>query len=136
MEKVKKSGYTLHEIMTIASIIELESSGDKTEMANVSAVFHNRLKSDEFAKLQSSPTVKYPHGSGKYDTYQSEGLPPGPLCSPSLDAIKAALEPTPDFEYYYFVTDAKMKFYYNKTLAEHNNTIARLKKENNWIGDQ
>ncbi len=47
----------------------------------------------------------------------------------------AAVSPTENFEYYYFVTDAQMKFYYNKTLAQHNSTIAKLKKENNWIGD-
>ncbi len=135
-EKIKNSGYTLHEIMTMASVVELEAGSDHSEMANVSAIFWNRMKSDAFRKLESSPTKKYPYGSQKYDTYETEGLPPGPLCSPSLEAIKAAAEPTPDFDYYYFVTDAKMKFYYNKTLAEHNNTIARLKKENNWIGDQ
>lgn len=134
--KIEKSGYSLHEAMTLASIVELEAGGAPGEMGNVAAVFYNRLESDEYAKLQSSPTQKYPYGSGKYDTYQSDGLPPGPLCSPSENSIKAAAEPTADFDYYYFVTDAKMKFYYNKTLAEHNSTISRLKKENNWIGDK
>ena len=135
-EKINNSGHSLHEIMTMASIVELEAGGDTSEMANVAAVFWNRIKSDQFMKLESSPTKKYPHGSGKYDTYQAIGLPPGPLCSPSIKAIEAAIEPTENFEYYYFVTDAKMKFYYNKTLAEHNNTINRLIKEKNWIGDE
>lgn len=135
-DKIAKSGYTLHEVMTLASIVELEAGGSPEEMPNVAAVFYNRLKSDEYPKLQSSPTQKYPYGSGKYDTYKSEGLPPGPLCSPSENSIKAAADPTANFDYYYFVTDAKMKFYYNKTLTEHNNTINRLKRENNWIGDK
>ena len=134
--KISESKYSFHELMTMASIVELEAGGSVTEMPNVSAVFFNRLESDGFQKLESSPTVKYPHGGGRYDTYQCKGLPPGPLCSPSLNSIKAALNPTKDFDYYYFVTDASMKFYYNKTLAEHNSTIARLKKENNWIGDK
>ena len=134
--KISESKYSFHELMTMASIVELEAGGSVTEMPNVAAVFFNRLESDDFQKLESSPTVKYPHGPGRYDTYQCKGLPPGPLCSPSLNSVKAALNPTKDFDYYYFVTDASMKFYYNKTLAEHNSTIARLKKENNWIGDK
>ena len=133
MQKISESGYTLHEIMTMASIVELEAGGSPDEMANVAAVFYNRLESDDFTTLGSSPTRKYPYGGGKYNTYESPGLPPGPLCSPSLKSIEASIEPTEDFDYYYFVTDASMKFYYNKTLAEHNSTIARLQAANNWI---
>lgn len=132
-QKISDSGYTLHEIMTMASIVELEAGGSPDEMANVAAVFFNRLKSDEFSTLGSSPTRKYPYGNGRYNTYEAAGLPPGPLCSPSLNSIKATAEPTENFNYYYFVTDASMKFYYNKTLAEHNSTIARLKAAKNWI---
>ncbi len=132
-QKISESGYTLHEIMTMASIVELEAGGSPDEMANVAAVFYNRLESDDFTTLGSSPTRKYPYGGGKYNTYESPGLPPGPLCSPSLKSIEASIEPTEDFDYYYFVTDASMKFYYNKTLAEHNSTIARLQAANNWI---
>lgn len=135
-KKISDSGYTLHEIMTMASIVELEASGNLDEMANVAAVFFNRLKSDEFSTLGSSPTRRYPHGNGRYNTYEAAGLPPGPLCSPSLNSIKATAEPTENFDYYYFVTDASMKFYYNKTLAEHNSTIARLKAANNWIYEE
>ena len=132
-QKISESGYTLHEIMTMASIVELEAGGSPDEMTNVAAVFYNRLESDDFTTLGSSPTRKYPYGGGKYNTYESPGLPPGPLCSPSLKSIEASIEPTEDFDYYYFVTDASMKFYYNKTLAEHNSTIARLQAANNWI---
>lgn len=136
MQKISESGYTLHEIMTMASIVELEAGGSPDEMANVAAVFYNRLESDDFTTLGSSPTRKYPYGGGKYNTYESPGLPPGPLCSPSLKSIEASIEPTEDFDYYYFVTDASMKFYYNKTLAEHNSTIARLQAANNWIYEE
>lgn len=132
---ISSNEYTFHEIMTLASIVELEAGGSPDEMENVAAVFINRLKSPDFMRLESSPTQKYPYGSGRYDTYKSNGLPPGPLCSPSLNSIKASLNPTEDFDYYFFVTDAKMKFYYNKTLAQHTQTINRLIKENNWIGD-
>ena len=135
-KKISDSGYTLHEIMTMSSIVELEAGGSPNEMANVAAVFFNRLKSDDFATLGSSPTRKYPYGSGRYNTYEAAGLPPGPLCSPSLNSIKASAEPTENFDYYYFVTDASMKFYYNKTLSEHNSTIARLKAAKNWIYEE
>lgn len=135
-QKISESGYTLHEIMTMASIVELEAGGTPDEMANVAAVFYNRLESDDFTTLGSSPTRKYPYGGGKYNTYESPGLPPGPLCSPSLKSIEASIEPTENFDYYYFVTDASMKFYYNKTLADHNSTIARLQAANNWIYEE
>lgn len=135
-QKISESGYTLHEIMTMASIVELEAGGSPDEMANVAAVFYNRLESDDFTTLGSSPTRKYPYGGGKYNTYESPGLPPGPLCSPSLKSIEASIEPTENFDYYYFVTDASMKFYYNKTLADHNSTIARLQAANNWIYEE
>lgn len=134
-------GYTMNEILTMASIIQMESGGNSPEIAaempNVAAVFYNRLKSDDFATLGSSPTCYYGESfrqdDGRYDTYKVEGLPPGPLCSPSIDAIKAALYPTENSPYYYFVTDAKGKFYYHTTAAQQNATINRLKKEKNWI---
>lgn len=134
--KISSSGYTFHEIITMASIVESESGGSADEMSNVAAVFFNRLKSDDFDKLQSSPSKKYPYGNGRYDTYQCEGLPPGPICSPGLNSIKASVYPTENFDYYFFCTDAEMKFHYNKTNAEHEATIAKLKRENNWFGDR
>ncbi len=135
IKKAEDMGYSIHQILTMASIVESESSNASDEMPKVAAVFYNRLKSADFSRLQSSPSSKYPYGNGRYDTYQCLGLPPGPICAPSLNAINAALNPTADFDYYYFVSDAKMEFHFNKTLAEHNSTIARLKRENNWIGD-
>lgn len=136
LEKIDKSKYSFHEIMTMASIVELEAGGSKEEMSNVAAVFFNRLESDNFDTLGSSPTRKYPYGNGRYDTYVSKGLPPGPLCSASVASIKGTLNPTQNFDYYYFVTDAKMKFYYNKTLSQHNATIAKLKAAKNWIYEE
>ena len=138
-EAIKNSGYSFHEIITLASMIELEAGGSSAEdKANVAAVFYNRLKHPEkgFAKLQSDPTMEYPdkeHKDDRYDTYKCNGLPIGPVCSPSLDSIKAAINPTPDFDYYYFVTDNTMKFYYNKTLQGHNSTISKLKNEGKWL---
>lgn len=136
-KNIKESGYTLHEILTMASIVELEASAAPSEMANVAAVFYNRLESPDWQGprlLQSDPTMKYPYGSGRYNTYQTEGLPPGPLCSPSANAIMGASSPTKNFTATYFVTDDVMKFYYNNSLSAHKKTIANLKSQGKWVG--
>lgn len=99
-------GYTMDEILTLASIIEKEAKEE--DFAKVSAVFHNRLRKD--MPLQSDVTIHYVTGqremalddddlhiTSPYNTYEYKGLPPGPICAPSEAAIKAALEP--DAEY-------------------------------------
>ena len=131
--QAEKRGYSVHEIMTMASIVEMEASASPTEMPKVAAVFYNRLSWDEPKYLGSSPTANYPYGSGRYDTNTHEGLPPGPLCSPSLNAIKAALSPQANFNYTYFVTDKDMKFYYTSSYSEHSNIIAKLRREGKWL---
>ena len=68
-----------------------------------------------------------------YITYKAIGLPPGPLCSPGIDAIKAALYPAEKDGYFYFVTDSQGNFYYHKTMAEQNATIEKLQQGGNWI---
>lgn len=133
-EQAKDMGSNMHNILTMASIVEMEASSSPEEMPNVAAVFYNRLQWDEPRLLGSSPTAEYPYGDGRYDTNKTEGLPPGPLCAPSLNAIKAALNPTEGFTATYFVTDSDMKFYYNSSLADHNSTIQRLKNQGKWIG--
>lgn len=140
-DKINEGKYSLHQITTMASIIQLEAGNTKTvsdeDRAKVSAIFYNRLDSKDFATLGSSPTRKYPHGNGRYNTYECNGLPPGPLCSMNIQSFKAAVEPSTEMDgYYYFVTDAAMKFYYRKTLNEHNAIIAKLKAEKNWIYEE
>lgn len=136
-DRAAEMGYSMNEILTMASIIQMEAGKSTSEMANVAAVFYNRLKSEDFKTLGSSPTcyygTNYRNDDGRYNTYNIEGLPPGPLCSPGIDAIKAALYPTENSPYYYFVTDSNGKFYYHKTLKEQNATISKLKQGNNWI---
>lgn len=132
-EKAKELGYTVHEVLTMASIVELEASGNETEMRNVAQVFYNRLNDWENPLLGSSPTAKYKYGKGRYDTNTAPGIPPGPYCSPSAAAIGAALEPNTECKATYFVTDASMNFYYTHSLQEHNQIIRKLKAEKNWI---
>jgi UPF0755 protein len=134
-KRAESLGYSMNEILTLASIIQLESGQNTAEMPNVAAVFYNRLK--QGGTLGSSPTCYYGNAfsndDGRYDTYKVIGLPPGPLCSPGIDAINAVLWPTENSPYYYFVTDKNGKFYFHKTYAEQTATINNLKNNGSWI---
>ncbi len=133
--QIEESGYTIHEVLTMASVIELEASSSGDDMPKVAAVFYNRLESPDWIgprRLESDPTMEYPYGNGRYDTYKNEGLPPGPMCAPSENAILAAASPEENFTATYFVTDNTMKFYYNTSLAAHQATIASLKAQGKW----
>lgn len=126
-------GYSVHDILTLASVIEMESSvGKYSDKQKVSAVFHNRLNDWEQPKLQSDPTREYKYNKDRYDTYEIIGLAPGAYCSPSIDSIKAALYPDEECKAYYFVTDKDMNFYFNETLKQHNSIINKLKREGKW----
>ncbi len=125
-------GYTMDEILTLASIIQ-EEAGDPAEMPLVSSVLHNRLKSPDYGKLQCDVTVNYvndcitdsPYIEGDtsrfaelYNTYKCQGLPAGAICNPGIDAIRAALYPE-ESNYFFFVTDKDWNYYYAETYAEH-----------------
>lgn len=115
-QRAKELGKTVDEIINIAAIIQREADNN-SQMAVISSVIHNRLKSDStLRRLEMDSTKKYipsleQYGilskfyldfySSAYNTYNIEGLPPGPICNPSISAIKAALYPA-DTNYYYF----------------------------------
>ncbi len=140
LEQISKRGYTLHEVLTMASIVESESAnGSAEDRAKVAAVFYNRLEGKNWNQpklLQTDPSTYYPYGNGRYNTYKTEGLPPGPIGAPSLNSIKAAINPAKDFKATYFVTDKNAKFYFNETLTGHNKTIADLKRQGLWLYTQ
>lgn len=130
--RAEQLGYTIDEIITLASIIQKEA-GMKEEMGKVSSVLHNRLESPSYGKLQCDVTVNYINdyvtGSGYlssaetdyaalYNTYKCSGLPAGAICNPGLDAIEAALYPE-ETDYFFFVTDQENNYYYASTYAEH-----------------
>ena len=137
-ERAQELGMTMDEVVTLASMIEKEAK--KGDFAKVSAVFHNRLKAD--MTLGSDVTIKYATGSQKmvlgdselsvnsaYNTYTRKGLPVGPICNPSMDAIVAALYPDEQYvaqKYLYFCsTDpASGALHFSKTLDEHNAAVA------------
>jgi UPF0755 protein len=131
-ERTKKLGFTLNEIVTLASIVEKEG-GRKDEKPLIAAVFHNRLKRG--MRLQSDPTVIYDikdfDGNLKkshleqntpYNTYQINGLPPGPICNPGLDAIMAVIYPAPA-NYLYFVSKNDGSHQFSSSLTSHNKAV-------------
>lgn len=137
-ERAQELGMTMDQVFTLASMIEKEAK--TADFAKVSAVFHNRLKAG--MTLGSDVTVKYASGSQKmylndndlavdspYNTYTHKGLPVGPVCNPSMDAIVAALYPDEQYvaqKYLYFCsTDpASGELHFSKTLEEHNAAVA------------
>lgn len=136
VERAQEINMSVNDVLTLASILQLEAGNAGEAMPKVAAVFYNRLNRSE--KLGSSPTCYYGNAfsndDGRYDTYKILGLPPGPLCSPGIKAITAVLYPEENFSgYYYFVTDSSGKFYFHKTYNQQINTINRLKRENKWI---
>ena len=132
-ERAGELGLTMDEVFTLASMIEKEAT--KADFAKVSAVFHNRLKAG--MTLDSDVTVKYASGSQKmylnsddlsvdsaYNTYRNKGLPVGPVCNPSMDAVVAALYPDEQYvaqKYLYFCsTDPDSgELHFSRTLEEH-----------------
>ena len=131
-QRAKALGYTLDEIITLASIVQ-EESFTNASVKNVASVLHNRLASPSFRRLQCDVTIhyindyvtksKYLSGDTSvyaelYNTYKCDGLPAGPITNPGLAAIEAALYPA-ETDYYYFVTDSEWNYYYSSTYAQH-----------------
>ncbi|MGB4378645.1 MAG: endolytic transglycosylase MltG, partial [Limnochordia bacterium] len=120
--------YTLHEVITLASIVEKEVIYD-FERPLVAAVYHNRLNIG--MRLQADPTVRYVMTENRsrvlysdleidspYNTYRYDGLPPGPIASPGLKSIMAVLEPA-DVDYLYFVAKNDGTHVFSRTFEEH-----------------
>ncbi len=130
--RAEELGYTLDEIITMASIIQEEAFSDES-MKLISSVLHNRLSSPSFPKLQCDVTIHYlndfvtdsPYLTGDtekyketYNAYKCIGLPEGPICCPGIKAIEAALYPE-ETDYYYFFTDKEQNYYFNETYEAH-----------------
>lgn len=127
-KRASELGMSVHEVITLASIIEKET-GQSSERPLIASVFHNRLRKG--MKLQSDPTVIYGikdfDGNIRkkdltmrtpYNTYMIDGLPPGPVCSPGEASIKAALWPA-ESDYFYFVSKNDGSHLFSKTYRQH-----------------
>jgi UPF0755 protein len=110
VDRADDMGYTIREIIIIASLIEREA-GDDDERARIAAVIFNRLDSPNFPRLEIDATIRYaiagttiPFSTQlehEFNTYIHEGLPPGPIANPGIMSIRAALFPDTTNEYFY-----------------------------------
>jgi len=138
MSDIKDSGYTLAQIVNMASLIEKEAIGDQEERRNIGSVLYNRLSNpsgETGGYLQLDSTVYYAlelEGrpktdfstslDSKHNTYKYRGLPKGPICNPSLESIMAAIYPT-DTSYYFFAYGKDGVSHFFKTYREHLNFV-------------
>lgn len=129
----------LHQYLILASIVEKET-GDPSERFRIAGVYANRLKRP--MRLQADPTTIYGLGQdfdgnlrtkhlldpkNPYNTYQIDGLPPGPICSPGAEALKAAAFPEPH-RFLYFVAKGDGTSHFSRTLKEHNEAVAKFQR--------
>lgn len=132
-EKLAAEGRTVHQMLTIASIVQREGVV-KEELSTIAAVFWNRV--DEVMLLNADPTTQYSVGASPdwwpvlsleqlqvdhpYNTYKIVGLPPGPICAPGLAAIEAAVNPeATDYLYFVAKNDGTNTHAFARTLEEH-----------------
>ena len=142
VNRANELGLSVHDVVTLASIIEGEAMLD-SERSTISSVYHNRLKIN--MKLQADPTIQYIiEGPPKtlstrdlrikspYNTYQNYGLPPGPINNPGIQSIKAALYPL-ETDYLFFVAqgDGSHKFTTNERDHEAAKRVYKMNKRKN-----
>jgi UPF0755 protein len=141
-QRAKKIGLTVHQVLTLASIIKGETNLVE-EMPAISAVYHNRIKIG--MRLQADPTIQYLLLDGwrrltyqdlkiesPYNTYKYSGLPPGPINNPGADAILAALYPEKN-NYLYFVANGNGGHKFAKSYSDHLKNVVQYRK---WLKEQ
>lgn len=153
-EVARKSDFTLDKIITLASLIQCEGRTAE-DFEYISQVFHNRLShAADFPRLESDATIQYAYElAGRereadpskvdlsfpspYNTYLYDGLTPGAICNPGLDAILAAIYPSKplddkdkEIDVYFFVSNNAGKTYYAATKAAHERNKQRVAREN------
>ena len=140
--RAKELGYSVHDIVTLASIIEGETK-KKQEMPVIAEVYYNRLKRG--MKLEADPTVQYLIAgkwrrllyqdlktNSPYNTYMNYGLPPGPINNPGKPALLAALYPDNN-NYLYFVADGNGGHKFSSTYSEH---LKNVREYRRWLRAQ
>ncbi len=140
MDRSKELGFSIRDIVILASLIEEETSLQEEKML-VSAVFHNRLNIG--MKLDCDPTIIYVlkrEGNFKdrlrtkdlkldspFNTYLYPGLPPGPIANPGRDSLEAALYPA-DVKFLYFVSKNDGSHHFSQTFREHQNAVNKYQR--------
>ncbi|MFW5640749.1 MAG: endolytic transglycosylase MltG, partial [Thermodesulfobacteriota bacterium] len=133
-ERAEALDLSIHEVVTLASIIEKET-GVPEERPLIASVFHNRLKRK--MRLQSDPTVIYGAENYEgdltrqhldtatpYNTYRTAGLPPGPIANPGEASLRATLFPA-ESNYLYFVSRGDSTHQFSTNLADHNRAVRK-----------
>lgn len=137
--QVEQSGKTIHEVLTVASLIERETDG--TDRGKIASVIYNRLNNptaETVGLLQIDATLAYINGGkvpteadkqidSPYNTYKYKGLPPGPIASPGLNAIKAAMDPEKTGYFYYVLGDDNLHHFF-KSYSEMQSFMATQKR--------
>lgn len=142
-QEIWDSGRTIHEIITVASMIEKETDG--TDQATIASVIYNRLNNPNSSAgtngyLQIDATLSYINGGqvptdadrsidSPYNTYLYPGLPPGPIANPGLESIQAAMDPA-DTSYYYYVLGDDNLHHFFRTYPEMQNFMATQERYN------
>lgn len=145
-DDIEKNKYSIHELVTLSSMLELEA-GNAKDRAGVAGVFYNRLKDrwtmgSDVTTYYASKIDDFSYSlthkelddcSSSYNTRCKSyvGLPVGPICNPGEESLKATINPTMH-NYYYFVADCSGKTYLNTNAAGHKKTINDLKASKNW----
>ena len=143
---IEANNYNIHQILTLASVVELEA-GKSHDKSGIAGVFFNRLNGNMplgsdvttyyAAKVDLNErdiTIQEVNDMNAYNTrnpYMKGKLPVGPICSPTIDSIKAVLNPDKN-DYYFFVADKNGNTYFTKTYQEHTAKVAQLKKDGLW----
>ena len=136
-QNLSPDGLSRDDIVTLASIVEAEALMED-EKPTIASVYHNRL--DQRMKLDADPTVIYGLGGldrplwkkdlrqkTPYNTYLVKGLPPTPINSPGLEAIRAAIHPA-ESDYLFFVADGSGRHRFSRTNAEHNRARQEIRR--------
>lgn len=143
-ESIEAGKYSVHQILTLASIIQNEGT-DSNSFKNVSSVLYNRLNAGQ--KLQCCTTAYYgakliqgeddfgnaDQKVNAYNTYVVDGIPVGPISNPGEAAIEAAVSPAKT-NYYYFLSDSYLRLYFSRTFNEHINKQNELISKGMWAG--
>lgn len=139
--EIEKSEYSLDEILTLASIVELEAANE-VEKPTISGLYINRLKRN--MPLQADPTVSFAVGERRrlyfkdyevdhpFNTYRNRGLPPGPITNPKLSSIKAVLNPE-HHNYLYMVATPDGKHTFTSSFEQHKIESDKYRK---WLQEQ
>lgn len=145
--EIENSDYSIHEMLTLASIIELEASS-ADDRKGVAGVFYNRLKAgwslgsdvttyyaeriDNWSRDLKKSELSKCNSYNTRNTCMAGKLPVSPICNAGIKSIEATIEPT-SHNYYYFVADKNGNTYFSKTDSEHVKTVNKLKRDGLWI---